>query len=418
MTAVRRWSLGAAIVAVLCLTILGSTAIPSRAAEPIRIGFGIALTGGLAVNGKPALLAMQIWAEDVNMRGGLLGRKVEFVYYDDQSNPSTVPGLYTKLLDIDKVDLVVSGYATNMTVPAMPIVMQRNLLFFSLFALAINEEFHYPRYFSMVPFGQQPKIDLSKGFFDLAMEQTPKPKTVALVAADAEFAKRAADGARDNAKAAGLSIVYDRSYPPGTVDYTPIVRAIQATNPDIVFVGSYPPDSVGLVRAAGEVGLKVKQFGGAMVGLQATSIKTQLGPLLNGIVYQDFWVPVPTLKFPGIEAFLQRYQARAAAADVDLLGYFIPPYGYARMQALTQAIVATGGLDQAKLADWLHHNAVKTVAGDLTFNADGEWSNHRVIYAQFQGVKTNEVDQFRQPGTQVVLTPAQYRSGKAIWPYR
>jgi branched-chain amino acid transport system substrate-binding protein len=401
------------MLAALCLT-AGST----HAAEPIRIGFGMALTGGLAVNGKPALLAMQIWAEDVNAKGGLLGRKVEFVYYDDQSNPANVPSLYTKLLDVDKVDLVVSGYATNMTAPALPIVMQRNLLFLSLFCLAANDEFHYPRYFSMVPFGPEPKIALSKGFFDLAMEHSPKPKTVALVGADAEFAKRAVDGARDNAKAAGLEVVYDRSYPPTTVDYTPIVRAVQATNPDIVFVGSYPPDSVGLVRAANEVGLKTQLFGGAMIGLQSTAIKTQLGPLLNGIVYQDNWLPVPTLKFPGIEAFLARYQARAAAAEVDLLGYFIPPYAYARMQALEQAIAATGGLDQGKLADWLHKNPVKTVVGDLTFGKDGEWSRDGVIYVQFQGVKGNALDQFREMGTQIVLEPVPNRSGTVLWPYR
>jgi branched-chain amino acid transport system substrate-binding protein len=414
MTRIPGWSLRAAMLAALWLT----AATPLQAAEPIRIGFGMALTGGLAVNGKPALLAMEIWRDDVNAKGGLLGRPVELVYYDDQSNPSNVPGLYTKLLDVDKVDLVVSGYATNMAAPALPLVIQRNLLFFSLFCLAINDEFHYPRYFSMVPFGPDPKVALSKGFFDLAMEQRPAPKTVALVGADAEFAKRAVDGARENAKAAGLQIVYDRAYPPNTVDYTPIVRAVQASNPDIVFVGSYPPDSVGLVRAANEVGLKTKLFGGAMIGMQATAIKTQLGPLLNGIVYQDNWLPVPTLKFPGIEALLERYQARAAAAEVDLLGYFIPPYAYARMQALAQAIEATGGLDQEKLADWLHANPAKTVVGDLTFNRDGEWSRDGVLYVQFQGITGNGLDQFRGTTTQIVLEPPQHRSGAVLWPYR
>jgi branched-chain amino acid transport system substrate-binding protein len=402
----------------LVLMLAGAQPLTARAADPLKIGFGIALTGGLAVNGKPSLLAMQIWAEDVNARGGLLGRTVELVYYDDQSNPSTVPGLYTKLLDVDKVDLIVSGYGTNMVVPAMPIVMQRNLLLFSLFCLAVNEEFHYPRYFSMIPLGgPQPKIAISKGFFDAAMAQSPKPKTVAIVAADAEFAKKVADGARDNAKAASLHIVYDRSYPPTTVDYTPIVRAIQATNPDLVYVGSYPPDSVGMVRAAHEVGLKAQGFGGSMVGLQSTSIKMQLGPLLNGIIYQENWVPEPTLKFPGIEAFLARYQARAASAEVDVLGYFVPPYAYARMQALAQAIEATGGLDQGRLADWLHNNTVKTVAGDIGFNADGEWSKDRALFVQFQGIKNNDLDQFRRAGTQVVIHPAEYRSGKVIWPY-
>jgi len=126
---------------------------PARAQNPITIGFGMALTGGLAPIGKAALLAMQIWEADINAKGGLLGRPVKLVYYDDQSNPSTIPGIYTKLLDVDKVDLVVSGYATNMIAPAMPIIMQHNRTFLSLFGLAVNSEFKYPKYFSFTPTG-------------------------------------------------------------------------------------------------------------------------------------------------------------------------------------------------------------------------------------------------------------------------
>ncbi len=193
---------------------------PAGAAEPIRIGFGMALTGGLAANGKSALVAMQIWRDDVNAKGGLLGRPVELLFYDDQSNPSTVPGIYTKLLDVDKVDLVVGGYATNMIAPAMPVVIQHNMAFISLLGLAVNSEFHYPKYFAMIPTGPDPKVAFSKGFFDVAAAQEPKPKTIAIVGADAEFARNAADGARQNAKAAGLQIVYDKTYPPSSVDST------------------------------------------------------------------------------------------------------------------------------------------------------------------------------------------------------
>ena len=106
------------------LSLLAAASIPvsgSRAAEPIKIGFSMALTGGLAANGRAALIAFQMRADEINAAGGLLGgRKLELVYYDDQSNSSTVPGIYTKLLDIDKVDLVVSGYGTNLAAPAMP----------------------------------------------------------------------------------------------------------------------------------------------------------------------------------------------------------------------------------------------------------------------------------------------------------
>ena len=146
---------------------------------------------------------MQIWEEDTNAKGGLLGRPVKLVYYDDQSNPATVPGIYTKLLDVDKVDLIVSGYGTNLIAPAMPVAIEHDRLFLGLFALAVNSEFHYPKYFSMLPTGPDPKHAFSEPFFKVAMAADPKPKTIALLAEDAEFPKNASEGVRDHAKAYG-----------------------------------------------------------------------------------------------------------------------------------------------------------------------------------------------------------------------
>jgi branched-chain amino acid transport system substrate-binding protein len=260
-------SLLPAATAIAGCVFAGATA---RAAEPITIGFGMALTGGLAGAGKTALLAMQIWQDDINAKEGLLGRPVKLVYYDDQTNPPTVPGIYTKLLDVDKVDMIVSGYGTNMIAPAMPIAIQHDRLFLGLFGLAVNSEFHYPKFFMMLPMGPDPKHAFSDPFFKVTMAKEPKPKTLAIVAADAEFSKNASEGARDTAKTLGLKVVYDKTYPPTTTDYTPIVHAIQATDPEIVFVASYPPDSAGMVRAATELGLKTRFFGGGMVGLQYT----------------------------------------------------------------------------------------------------------------------------------------------------
>src|SRR5439155_9704003 len=228
------------------------------AQQPLKIGFGMSLTGPLAGNGKAALISMQIWAEDVNAKGGILGRKVELVYYDDQTNPSTVPSIYSKLLYVDKVDLVVSGYGTNVIAPAMPIMMQRNLTFMGLFGLNVNSKFDYDRYFQIMPSGPEPAIGWTQGYFDTAMALNPKPQTIALVGADAEYPALALAGAREQVKRTGLKVVYDKSYPPNTVDYSPIIRAIQATNPDLVYVASYPPDSAGIIRAANEVGLKTR----------------------------------------------------------------------------------------------------------------------------------------------------------------
>src|SRR5262244_2990761 len=201
--------------------------------QPVTIGFSMALTGPLAANGKQALLGMKIWEEEINKKGGLLGRPVKLVYYDDQSNSSTVPGIYTKLLDVDKVDLVLGPYATAMAAPAMPVIMQKGKTFIILFGLAVNSEFNYPKFFAMIPTGQDTKPSFTKGFFDVAVKQSPKPETVALIAADQEFSRNACEGARTNVKAHNLKIVYDKTYPPTTTDFAPIVRAIQAANPDI-----------------------------------------------------------------------------------------------------------------------------------------------------------------------------------------
>src|SRR5215469_7249885 len=182
-------------------------------------------------------------------RGRLLGRPVKLVYYDDQSNPSLVPGIYTKLIDIDQVDLLISSYGTNLVVPAMPVAISHNRMFFGLFALAANDKFHYPKYFSMLPFGPEPVKTFAEGWFDLAAAQSPKPKTVAIVATDAEFQHKAAESAREHAKARGIDIVYDRAYPPTTVDFTPIIRSVQAAQPDLVYIASYPSDTVGILRS-------------------------------------------------------------------------------------------------------------------------------------------------------------------------
>jgi branched-chain amino acid transport system substrate-binding protein len=401
----------------LLLVSIAIAAPPARAAEPLKIGYSMSLTGNLASGGKSALVAMQIWAEDTNAKGGLLGRPVQLVYYDDQSSSANVPGIYAKLLEVDKVDLVVSGYATNQIAPAMPIVKQKNMVFMALFGTGVNDRFNYDKYFQILPNGKETRFGPSLGFLETAVTMTPKPKTIALIGADAEYAQTVLSGARDKAKELGLTIVYDKSYPPATVDFVPILRAIQATEPDVVYVASYPQDTVGMVRASHEVGLKTKMFGGGMIGLAFGPIKQQLGPLLNGIVSYDVYVPEPTMKFPGIEAFLQHYREKAIAAGVDPLGFYLPPFAYAEMQILGQAVSDVGSLDQAKIAEHIHATAFDTIVGRVKFAENGEWETSRILFVQYQGIQGNDVEQFKQAGKQVILYPPELRSGKFLYPY-
>ena len=320
---------------------------------------------------------------------------------------------------MDRVDLVVGGYATNMIAPALPVIIAHQRTFIGLLGLDVNSEFHYPKYFSIAPTGgPHPKQSFSQPFFAVAAAMQPKPVRLALVGADAEFPKNALDGARDLAKADGFSVVYDRSYPPSTADFSPIIHAIAATRPDVVFVASYPPDTVGMLRAAREVGLKARLFGGGMVGLQSTSIKMQLADLLNGVVDYDFWLPVARFATPDAMAFLKEYQAKAAAAGVDALGYYLPPFAYADMQVLADAVEATKGTNDDKLADYLRTHEFQTVVGPIKFGPGGEWTDARVLEVQFQGVTGHDLAQFKDPKTEVILSPPEYKSGTLRAPYQ
>ena len=409
----------ALLAALLTAGSAGAQAPKEPSGNPITIGFSMAETGSLAVNGKSGLLAMQIWAEDQNAKGGLLGRPVKLVFYDDQTNPSLVPGIYTKLLDVDKVDLVVSGYGTNITAPAMPVIIAHNRTFMGLFALDINEEFKYPKYFSMLPVGPDPRPAISEGFFEIIKQNKEKfgLKTMALAVGDGEATRNGADGARINAKKAGIELVYDKTYPLATADFSPVIRAIQATNPDIVYLSSYPNDSVGFIRSANELGLKTKVFGGSPTGPQSTSIKTSLGPGLNGIITFDWWLPAPKLRFPGVMEFLAKYQERAPKEGVDPLGYYLGPWAYADLQVLGEAVEATKSLDQDKLADYIRSHTFKTVVGDVKFGKKGEWDKARILTVQFQHIKGTSVDDFRDGKGEVVIWPDEYKAGDAILPY-
>jgi branched-chain amino acid transport system substrate-binding protein len=413
-----RFSIGRRAAIVGSLGAMAGTGADLRAqgSNPITIGCSLSLSGANAAIAKAVLLTAQIFIEDVNAKGGVLGRPLQLIHYDDQSNPANAPRIYTKLLDVDKVDLVFAS-GTNLTTPTMPIVMERGKLMIATLALAVNDKFRYRRYFQTMPYGPNGPEAISLGFFETAMAMDPRPRTVALVGADAEFAKTAVGGARTQARKHSMRIVYDRSYPPATVDFGPVVRGIAAASPDIVYVGSYPLDTAGMVRSARELGFRPKMFGGGMVGTQAAAIKADLGELLNDIVSYELYVPAMADKLPQVEPVLRRYQARAAEAGVDQLGYYVPPLVYATFEILAQSVQATGGVDQDRLAEHMHGTTFRTTYGDIAFGPDGEWKAPRMLTVQFRGLQGQGMDQFRRPGSHVILHPAEYRTGGLRYPF-
>ncbi|USX25090.1 amino acid ABC transporter substrate-binding protein [Oxalobacteraceae bacterium OTU3CINTB1] len=386
-------------------------------AKPLRIGYCLSLTGPIAGNSRSAALAHDIWLEDINRQGGLLGRQVELICYDDEGQASNAAALYERLIDLDKVDLLIGGYGTNTLRAAMPLIIQRQRFFIGLMGLGANDGFAYPNYFAMAPTGEDPNAALTEGFFELATQQAPRPLTVAIVAADAEFAHHPVSGAKANADKYGLEIVHEARYALDTKDFKPIIDAVASSGCDLLFLCSYLNDSIELVSTIHAHAFRPSMVGGAMIGPQNTAVKTTLGPLLNGFVNYEYWQPVQALMFPGVSEFLQTYQARAAVQDVDLLGHYMAPLAYAQMQVLAQAIKATGSVEDVALAEHTRNANFDTVMGSMRFGRNGEWAQPRVLQVQFQGIEGNEVAQFRDGLRQIVLSPNEYRSGELIYPY-
>jgi branched-chain amino acid transport system substrate-binding protein len=414
----RAKAISAIIASITFVLSLGFSLFSAQAADPIKVGFSLGLTGANAPNGGQLLLALEIWRDDVNAKGGLLGRPVELVYYDDQTNPSNEANLYTKMISVDKVDLLLGPYGTNQIAAALAAIAPHKLTTIGILGTAANSEIHYKNYFSMIPLGEKPKIEFSRGFFEMVAAQKPKPKTVALLGADAEFGKNAVEGARVNSKAAGLEIVYDKLYPPDLADLGPVVLAVKATNPDVVFIGAYPPDTVKFVNSAQEKGLVPKVMGGDMIGLLATPLKIKMGPLMNGYINNaEVFVPIPTFDFPGVKDLLAKYRERAKGKGIDPFGYNFAPYGYGAGQVLAAAVEGAKSLDHEKIAEYMRSHEFNTVVGKIRFGKDGEWTKPRMLLTQWQGLKERELSEITDPKHWVVVWPPEHKTGNMIYPF-
>lgn len=389
----------------------------SSNSEPIRIGYSLSLSGPVAENTKSAQLAHQLWKEDINSRGGLLGRQVKLICVDDHGDAQQVPGIYEDLLDNQRVDLVIGGYGTNTIGASLPVIMQRKKFLIGLMGLGVNGNIKYADYFAMIPTGPKPNSALTEGFFELAASQNPKPKTVAVLSANAEFSRNPVIGAKENSAKYGMEIIYEETYPLTTEDFTPIIEQLKVIDADLLFLCSYLKDSVGLVRAINASTYRPKMVGGAMIGPQSASVKKELGPLLNGFVNYEYWMPVPKMDFPGVSELLAKYQARAATEGIDELGFYVVPLAYSQLQVLEQAVTATDSLDDAMLADYCRKTTFNTVIGEVQFGEAGEWQNPRVIQVQFQNIENSDIDSFKDNRVQVVVAPEAYSSGTLIYPY-
>ena len=287
----------------------------------------------------------------------------------------------------------------------MPLVKQRDLLLMGNFSFQVNRTVKHDMWFNNAPWG--PADSWGRSFIEIG--EKAGAKTIALLAADQEFAQNLAKLAKERRRREEAS----RSSSSRTIRRTRwssprSIRALRAAKPDMVFVCSYPPDSVGIVRAVNEIGVgdNVKIFGGGMVGLQFTAVMESLGSLLNGVVNYNSWLPEPTMFHDGTKEFFAKYQPRAVAAKVDPLGYYLPPL---RLRLGPDAR-AGGQRDQVARPEGArrlppHERDEDHRRHRSSYAADGEWEQTGTVQAQFRGVVDKNIEQFRGPGKQVILSP-------------
>lgn len=414
MTTRHNWMRGCALALIIGV-VTGWFATGAQAQQPIKIGLSTALTGPSSGGGKSALVGLEVWRDDVNAKGGILGRKVELVVYDDQNSPALSPGIYAKLLDVDKVDLLIAPYGTVPNGPIVPFAKERGKLLMGNLSTMGNHKVMHDMWFSNTPWND---ATLSfEPFFKLA--KSTGAKTVAFLSVDQEFGQFIANGAKEDGRKYGLQTVYDQRYPANTSDFSSMIRSVRAAKPDVVFVASYPADSIAIVRAVREMGVgsSVKLLGGGMVGLQYAANMESLGSMLNGFVNMNTYVPEKSMDYPGVKEFLARYAQQASKEGADPLGFYLAPLNYAIGQELQQAITATKSLNDKVLAKYMHTHEMKTIVGPIRYNQEGEWATPRVLFTQFRGIADKNLDQFRQPGKQVIVGPDQFKSGDLIWPF-
>src|SRR5260370_26831777 len=191
---------------------------------------------------------------------------------------------------------------------------------------------------------------------------------------------------------------------------------MQADDTQMVYAATLPVDTVGLLRASNEVQFRPKLYGGAFLGLLVTAIKQQLGPLTNGLVNNEFYIPAASLQFAGTREFLDEYHKRAPGRGIDPLGFTYPPYAYAAGQILAKAASETKSLDDETLADYIRNHTIDTVIGPMSFGERVERKTPLIIYGQFQNVSSNDIGQFRGMQHQPLTCPPPFNTPTLPYP--
>jgi branched-chain amino acid transport system substrate-binding protein len=382
-------ALGALVIAL----VMAVGSVPATAQGPIKIGASLSLTGTYAKLGKNQHEGYQLCQKDLNAKGGVLGRKIEFVVYDDQSMPATAVRLYEKLITEDKVEGVMGPYSSPVTEAVANVTEKYKKVMVSPLAATTSIFKKTPRrqYIFMVI---SPAEVYLEGLIDMAAKRGLK--TVAVVNEDTLFSKAAASGAAELAKKKGLQVVYQEAYPKGNTDFSALLTKVKATNPDVIAAATYFDDAVALTRQMRELSVNPKMYG-VTVGGDLPEFYDTLKQNAEYIYGATQWEP--TLPYPGNQEFFDTYKKEFGHE---------PSYhsaaGYAGCLIYAEAVKRAGSLDADKVREQLLKLETKTIFGEYKVDADGFQVAHKMVTFQWQGEK------------KVTVWPDDLARGKAKFP--
>ena len=382
-----RKALGALVVTAAVL----ATGLAADAQGPIRIGASMSLTGTYAKLGKNQHEGYKLCEKDLNAKGGVLGRKVEFVVYDDQSAPPTAVRLYEKLITEDKVDAIMGPYSSPVTEASANVTEKYKKVMVSPLAATTSIFRKGWKYIFMVI---SPAEIYLEGLIDIAARRGLK--TVAVVNEDTLFSKAAAAGAADLAKKKGMQVVFQEAYPKGTTDFSALLTKLKAVNADVLAAGTYFDDAVALTRQMRELNVNPKMYG-VTVGGDLPEFYDNLKTNAEYIYGSTQWEP--SLPYPGQKEFLDAYKK-----DFGHEPSYHSAAGYAGCMVYAEGVKRAGTLDADKVREALLKLELRTMFGDFKVDQDGFQIAHKMVLFQWQD------------GKKVTVWPDDLAGGKPRFP--
>jgi branched-chain amino acid transport system substrate-binding protein len=379
----------AALAVALALAVGG--VVPATAQGPIRIGASLSLTGTYAKLGKNQHEGYQLCEKDLNAKGGVLGRRVQFVVYDDQSMPATAVRLYEKLITEDKVDAIMGPYSSPVTEAAVNVTEKYKKVMVAPLAATTSIFKKGRKYIFMVI---SPAEAYLEGLVDMAAKRGLK--TVAVVNEDTLFSKAAAAGAVEIAKKKGLQVVFAEAYPKGNTDFSALLTKVKAANPDVLAAATYFDDAVALTRQMKELNVNPKMFG-VTVGGDLPEFYDTLKQNAEYIYGATQWEH--TLPYPGNPEYFEAYKK-----DFGHEPSYHSTAGYAGCLIYAEAVKRANSLDADKVREQLLKLEMRTPFGDYKVEADGFQVAHKMVTFQWQKEK------------KVTVWPDELAQGKPLFP--